>query len=525
MAVCTPGDVPSIITRYLGFLCENANPVVTFRNPTELANWTLPVLELTIIIGAVLALIHAIRRLRRDGDPTNLAIWIGSLVYLFVIEPPLYFPEWFHAEEAMGFMFSHNVFTVNFMFDRLPLYIVAFYPALSALVYEIVRSWGFFDGSKRGTLRGAFVVALVFQAFYEIFDQLGPQLKWWAWNVDDAYYRPTIEALQAQGVTVDKLGNPAAVPTLASVPWGSVWLFATVSFAVLIYLAVRLVQNPTLAGNRPRGWSLVWRIVVAGVVAVISMPVLSIPTAVFGRGADANQDAQTVVYIVELVVVWVIGLALLYGQWRRLRAQPSLGDEPIEQLATVGVEIARRLAVLGIVEHLREAGHLLDRSDRDTVIGNGFRGRTGGDQADAGVVQTASQVHQPGLVVDADQRPADRSFGSHRYSLSVFPAQPARCRVRGADPGVPSVATHAATTDRGDHIHQQSPFDGLDPFVQRRLVVVIADAVYAFPTLLLAIVAGVLFVLPKTLYAVTLTEDTGGNNFGCKWWPQEKVLN
>lgn len=42
---------------------------------------------------------------------------------------------------------------------------------------------------------------------------------------------------------------------------------------------------------------------------------------------------------------------------------------------------------------------------------------------------------------------------------------------------------------------------------------------------LLAIVAGVLFVLPKTLYAVTLTEDTGGNNFGCKWWPQEKVLN
>ena len=325
MAVCTPGDVPSIITRYLGFLCENANPVVTFRNPTELANWTLPVLELTIIIGAVLALIHAIRRLRRDGDPTNLAIWIGSLVYLFVIEPPLYFPEWFHAEEAMGFMFSHNVFTVNFMFDRLPLYIVAFYPALSALVYEIVRSWGFFDGSKRGTLRGAFVVALVFQAFYEIFDQLGPQLKWWAWNVDDAYYRPTIEALQAQGVTVDKLGNPAAVPTLASVPWGSVWLFATVSFAVLIYLAVRLVQNPTLAGNRPRGWSLVWRIVVAGVVAVISMPVLSIPTAVFGRGADANKDAQTVVYIVELVVVWVIGLALLYGQWRRLRAQPSLG--------------------------------------------------------------------------------------------------------------------------------------------------------------------------------------------------------
>lgn len=326
MAVCTPGDVPSVITHYLGFDCETANPVVTLRNPADLANWTLPVLEVTIILGAVLALIHAIRRLRRDGDVTNLAIWIASLVYLFVIEPPLYFPSWFHAEEAMGFMFSHNVFTVNLMFDRLPLYIVAFYPALSQLAYEIVRAWGFFDGSKRSALRGSLVVALVFQAFYEIFDQLGPQLKWWAWNVDSPFYRETVQQLQAQGAHVDKLGNPAAVPTLAAVPWGSVWLFATVSFAVLIYLAVRLVHNPTAEGRAPRGGSLVWRIIVAGVVAVISMPVLSIPTALFGRDENANQDAQTIVYWIELLLVWGIGLALLYSQWRRLRAQPAIAS-------------------------------------------------------------------------------------------------------------------------------------------------------------------------------------------------------
>ncbi|GAB11168.1 hypothetical protein GOARA_064_01700 [Gordonia araii NBRC 100433] len=327
MAACTPGDVPSIITGYLGFDCEKANPIVTVRNPADLANWTLPVLEVTIVLGAVLALVHAIRRLRRDGDPTNLAIWVGSLVYLFVIEPPLYFPEWFRAEEAMGFMFSHNVFTVNFMFDRLPLYIVAFYPAVSQLAYEIVRAWGFFDGSRRSALRGSIVVALVFQAFYEIFDQLGPQLKWWAWNIDAPFYADTVRQMQDRGIPTDKLGNPSAVPTLASVPWGSVWLFATVSFAVLVYLAVRLVRNAALAGSAPRGWSLTWRIVVAGVVAVISMPLLSIPTAVFGRDEHANQQAQTVVYTIELLLVWAIGLALLYAQWRRLRAQPGTGAD------------------------------------------------------------------------------------------------------------------------------------------------------------------------------------------------------
>lgn len=323
MAVCDPGTPANIITRYLGFLCEDAAPVVTFRNPAGLENWTLPVLEFTIILGAVLALIHAIRRLRRDGDPTNLALWFGSLVYLFIIEPPLYFPEWFGMQDAMGFMFAHNVFTVEFMYDRLPLYIVCFYPAMSQVAYEIVRALGFFDGRKWSALRGALVVALVYQVFYEIFDQLGPQLRWWAWNVDEPFY----------DAPAGVLGNPSAVPLFDSVPWSSVWLFATVSFAVLTFCCVWLVQNPTLAGRRIRGWSLTWRIVVAGALAVVSMPLLSITTAVFGRGADANTSAQTVVFAIQVFGLWVIGLWLLAQQWRRVRAEPGLTAVPARQAA------------------------------------------------------------------------------------------------------------------------------------------------------------------------------------------------
>ncbi|WOC12445.1 hypothetical protein [Gordonia sp. MP11Mi] len=320
MAVCDPDTPAFVITRYLGFVCEDADPVVTLRNPFDLANWTLPILELLIVVGAILALVHAVRRLRRDGDPTNLALWFGSLVYLFIIEPPLYFPEWFGMQDAMGFMFAHNVFTVDLMYDRLPLYIVCFYPAMSQVAYEIVRALGFFDGRKWSALRGSVVVGLVYQVFYEIFDQLGPQLKWWEWNVDAPFY-------DAQpGV----LGNPSAVPLFESVPWSSAWLFATVSFAVLTFMCAILVKNPTTRGRSIRGWSLTWRIVVAGAVAVVSMPLLSITTAVFGRGDGANLTAQTVVFAIQVFGIWVIGLALLAWQLRRL---PATSARPAREAA------------------------------------------------------------------------------------------------------------------------------------------------------------------------------------------------
>ncbi|MBD0022479.1 hypothetical protein GII33_10535 [Gordonia pseudamarae] len=346
MAVCDPDTPAYVITRYLGFICEDANPVAALRNPFGLENWTLPILELTIIVGAILALVHAIGRLRRDGDPTNLALWLGSLVYLFVIEPPLYFPEWFGMQDAMGFMFAHNVFTVDFMYDRLPLYIVCFYPALSQVAYEIVRSFGFFDGSRYSELRGAVCVALVYQVFYEIFDQLGPQLKWWAWNVDEPFY--------GNGSGAADLGNPAAAPLLASVPLNSVWLFASVSFGVLTYMCARLVARPTLAGAAPRGLSLAWRIVASGVVAVISMPLMGIPASVFGRGDDANLTGQAIVLGIEILALWLIGLYLLATQWRRVRAsgsaaRPARSARPfllVFPLMFLGVHIGLWIAAL-----------------------------------------------------------------------------------------------------------------------------------------------------------------------------------
>ncbi|MDT7787884.1 MAG: hypothetical protein QOF58_6303 [Pseudonocardiales bacterium] len=258
------GPEAETVTRGLGFDCHDVSPVVSVRPPWELANWTLPILEVLVIAGAVLALVHAIRR-RRAGDPINLALWWTSLVYLFVIEPPLYFPEWFGLDDIYGFIFAHNQFTVQFMWDRLPLYIIAFYPMISQLAYEVVRSLGIF--THRGALAGSVAVAFVCQVFYEVFDHIGPQLRWWAWNPANAMVNQ---------------------PMMGLVPMKSALLFASVSLGAMTYLVVRLPGR--------------WR-PAAGLLAPLSMMIAGLPASLFGT----NVTGQAWVLGAELALIWAAG--------------------------------------------------------------------------------------------------------------------------------------------------------------------------------------------------------------------------
>jgi hypothetical protein len=283
---CGPGAAAA--TRELGFDCHDVSPVVSVRLPWELASWTMPLLELIVIGGAVFALVHAVRRYRA-GDATNLSLWCASLVYLLVTEPPLYFPEWFGLDELYGFIFAHNRFTVQFMWDRLPLYIVAFYPAFSQLAYELVRSLGIF--ARRGALTGSVAVAFTCQVFYEVFDHLGPQLRWWTWNMDN-----------------DIVNHPA----MASVPMNSMLLFASVSMGAMTYLVVRL------AGGSRRGWSLVPRILVAGVLTPPTMAIAGIPSSPF-RG---HPTAQAWVLGAELALLWLAGAWVLVSHLRSAEPEP-----------------------------------------------------------------------------------------------------------------------------------------------------------------------------------------------------------
>lgn len=281
----TCGPEAEALTRDLGFDCHDVSPVVSVHAPWDLAHPTMPLLELLVVGGAVFALVHAVRR-HRAGDPVNLALWWASLVYLFVIEPPLYFPEWFGLDEIYGFIFAHNQFTVQFMWDRLPLYIIAFYPMISQLAYEVVRCLGIFH--RRGALAGSVAVAFVCQVFYEIFDHVGPQLKWWAWNPDNHIVNQ---------------------PAMASVPVQSALLFASVSLGGMTYLVVRLT-----AGGR---W-LVARTVLAGVLTPLAMVIAGSPSSVFG----VNTTARAWVLGAELVLLW------LAGTWIIASSRQPL-DEPL----------------------------------------------------------------------------------------------------------------------------------------------------------------------------------------------------
>ncbi len=349
----------------LGGIPCDADPVVTLRAPWDLAGWTLPVVELLVIAGAVLALVHALSRLRRR-EPAWLALWLASVVYVLAIEPPLYFPESFGLEEYVGLVFAHNVFTIEFLYDRLPLYIVALYPAGIYLSHALVDRLGVFR--RHGIVVGAVTVGAVHHLFYEIFDQLGPQLRWWVWNADAA----------------------SNDPMFASVPLTSVVLFATTSPALLVGLARWLLfrtpsgdagdegdradtadsrDTTADAGGDGTGRSRpVWalRTLAVGLATVVLQPVVSLPATLLGAldGDDKTIDAA---------VLWAIVVTMAAVAVRAVitaRPGPAASD-PTRTRRIDGYPIwygAAYLAVFAVL-WLTALPDLLDAVDGRTADG------------------------------------------------------------------------------------------------------------------------------------------------------------
>jgi hypothetical protein len=278
----------------LGFSCDTAGGAIAFRSPFSLQNWTLPVLELTVIAGAALALVYAMIRLRRHNDPTNIVVWFGAIAYLLIIEPPLYFPGPFGISEHVDTMFAHNVFTVDFLWGRLPLYIIAIYPMMATVAFEIVRTLGVFR--RYGVLIGAVCVGVVHHAFYEIFDHLGPQLRWWEWTLD----------------------NPLNKPFFDSVPMGSLVVFAALWPMSLAFCAQLFVGRHVDEGQSFTGAQIIRRTVVIGVLASIGTAVLPMPATIAGA-ISGSTTVVGIVYALELVALVAVAVPVLIRQWLGVR--------------------------------------------------------------------------------------------------------------------------------------------------------------------------------------------------------------
>jgi hypothetical protein len=317
---CTPVFV-RVAETLGGIDCASVAPVVSVRDPFALANWTLPVIEVLMLAGAAGSLVHAILWWRRRGDPSNLALWVAAVVYVVILEPPLYFPDRFGLAGQLDLIFVHNLFSVQFLADRLPLYIVALYPALTYLAYALVQRTGILD--RRDPVVGAACVAFVFHCLYEIFDNLGPQLRWWAWNP----------------------GAPSNTPWLASVPLTSAAIFAGASpfgFALLTRL---LVVRRAAKGPVPP-LSMALRVLGVGVLTPLVMMLFSLPYGLFSASDPANVTAQTIALWLVVAVFAVVALNAFRGIRREQGDTSSAGPYLDRYAVTAGAVFLLVFAVL-----------------------------------------------------------------------------------------------------------------------------------------------------------------------------------
>ncbi|MFZ3267708.1 MAG: hypothetical protein WA622_01920 [Mycobacterium sp.] len=317
------------LTAKMGGLHCDANPFITLTNPFSLQHWTLPLIELTLVAGALACLAHALRWRRVRGDSSNLVIWLAGIFCLLLIEPIAYFPQWFGLEQRMGLTFVHNQFTVQFLYDRLPLYIVAMYPFFGYAAWVLVQHAGIFR--RYNPFVGASCVTVVFFSLYEVIDMVGPQFRWWVWN--------------------EKLST--SVPTLGHVPYVNLQAFS-IALPFAMALVTLFVTKPgqvsarTVARNVMLVCVLVWPI-----LFLSSLP--SLLMTLVGIRVDTSRIVATWLMI---GVLGVVTIAAFIGAYRARRDDsvkfPSSMDRDYFGLGLVGsyLAVAAVCSIAALPEYL-----------------------------------------------------------------------------------------------------------------------------------------------------------------------------
>lgn len=153
---------------------------LSFNAAHELLDWSFLAIEALMILGAILALVHALRTSKQNASPSALYTFVGIFLFGLVMDIASYYTL---------VSFWHGEFSVMLVWNRLPLYIAMLYPALLYHSYMTIRRYDFAPVTE------AICTAFLTGTLYLIFDNLGPSLQWWTWNHEVIYNQPFLNTV------------------------------------------------------------------------------------------------------------------------------------------------------------------------------------------------------------------------------------------------------------------------------------------------------------------------------------------
>jgi len=159
---------------------EATSSWVFFNSPSELKDWSFLAIELIIVTGFFLALLHAYRFYKKSSSPSALLTLVACLLYGLCIDILSYYTV---------NSFWHGEFSVMFLNNRLPLYIALFYPAYMYHNYMLIHRYNF------PIFKEAVVLGFFDGLMYLIFDNLGPMLGWWVWDTNAPTNQPFLNSV------------------------------------------------------------------------------------------------------------------------------------------------------------------------------------------------------------------------------------------------------------------------------------------------------------------------------------------
>lgn len=153
---------------------------LNFNAPSQLLDWSHLAIEWIMILGAILALVHAIRTARQTRSSSALYTFAAIFLYGLVMDISSYY--------SVG-NFWHGEFSVMLVWNRLPLYIAMLYAALIYHSYMTIRRYNFSPATE------AVSVGFYSGILYMIFDNIGPALNWWIWDRSSPFSQPLLNSV------------------------------------------------------------------------------------------------------------------------------------------------------------------------------------------------------------------------------------------------------------------------------------------------------------------------------------------